>query len=92
MQNLDAEAAQFDELRTLFLYMMWEKADFEPANSSDATRYVSTVVQDLPMVRVGSRRATHSEGLYDRLRGTGQAGQIPAFIVVEPRRCHHESS
>ena len=82
MQNLDAEAAQFDELRTLFLYMMWEKADFEPANSSDATRYVSTVVQDLPMVRVGSRRATHSEGLYDRLRGTGQAGQIPAFIVV----------
>lgn len=82
MQNLDAEAAQFGALKTLFLYMMKEKADFEPANSSDATRYVSTVVQDLPMVRVGSQRATHSEGLYDRLRGTGQAGQIPAFIVV----------
>ena len=34
------------------------------------------------MVRAGARSANHSEGLYDRLRGTGQAGQIPSFIVV----------
>ena len=82
LDALEEGAADFEDSRALFLYVMMEDRLMDPANSTASDDYLSRFIEDLRIIRVGPQSKTHTRTIMERLRDVGLGESYPQYLVV----------